>query len=257
MCSDNKKKYIEEFIQGIDKGPFKCLKEKKQEEQTSEYVSKKNGDSCIYDCAVDQAWLDVCRTAIGVDKNAVKGIIPDKLKIYFVEKPDNFDEWHETTCINIKKEVSGLTYGQIQKIVNMAFKYLYCCTDFYSDKKEFFEKCHMPLDSYTLKWCKEKGKELRYKESAFQWDGIKWSKIDDYKYYIKIQEGCRKILENQNVLEEEFRIWQKMKDEQELKDFKAFTKRIMRRLEKQNTPEGEMELIKKSLEIMERAYKYS
>ena len=51
-----------------------------------------------------------------------------------------------------------MTYGQAQKIINMAFKYLYCCKHD-SKMEERFKTCHMPLDSFSLEWFKRKFKE--------------------------------------------------------------------------------------------------
>ena len=61
---------INEFIKGIDKGPFKCLKDsmakdsevKDSEAVSGSAVSGPNNKPDIYECAVYQAWLDTCRT---------------------------------------------------------------------------------------------------------------------------------------------------------------------------------------------------
>ena len=46
------------------------------------------------------------------------------------DKLESFDEIHKKICVNLIekcKERTNMTYGQAQKIINMAFKYLYCC----------------------------------------------------------------------------------------------------------------------------------
>lgn len=78
-----------------------------------------------------------------------------------------FDVWHNNICNKILDDLYNASnnhatygmasnnkatyYGMAQKIVNMAFKYLYCFDDanIYYNK---FADCHMPLDSFTLKW---------------------------------------------------------------------------------------------------------
>ena len=49
-----------------------------------------------------------------------------------------------------------------KKIINMAFKYLYCICDRCGGGEKYkkkFDKCHMPLDSFSLEWFKRKFKE--------------------------------------------------------------------------------------------------
>lgn len=111
---------------------------------------------------------------------------------YFKNKEDSF-ELCFSECIKLSKKIfDNRSYGMAQKFVNMSFKYLYC----FSDVEEFeckFEKCHMPLDKYTIKWvrnlkCKDVNKGLSKIDNA-------WSKIDE-KLYNSIQELINKTLKN-------------------------------------------------------------
>lgn len=43
-----------------------------------------------------------------------------------------------------------VTFGHAQKIVNMAFKYLYCCHGAEKYEDTVFSHCHMPLDRNTI-----------------------------------------------------------------------------------------------------------
>ena len=45
-----------------------------------------------------------------------------------------------------------ITYGKAQKIVNMAMKYLYFFDDAITYKNTVFEKCHMAIDEYIMKY---------------------------------------------------------------------------------------------------------
>lgn len=117
--------------------------------------------------AVKLAYRDAQRTMKGIGKNDNKKTetlsnITDEIKKYFDNEPapkgeKAFDNFHNSFC-NIWCDAfkgSNLgTYGKAQKIVNMTFKYLYCCDDFRTTKEEHFAYCHMPLDSYTLEWFK-------------------------------------------------------------------------------------------------------
>lgn len=71
-----------------------------------------------------------------------------------------FNEIHADICnkfLNFfngeleKNDVSVQCFGKAQKIVNMSFKYLFCFDDA-EDKKQWFQYCHVPLDTFTLNW---------------------------------------------------------------------------------------------------------
>ena len=70
----------------------------------------------------------------------------------------------------------AVTYGQAQKVINMAFKYLYCL-DTKKEYKHIFDKCHIPLDSFTLAW---------YKRNILR-------RTDDKKYQIKSDDSWSKL----------------------------------------------------------------
>lgn len=134
------------------------------------------------DYATDKAYRDMqLRTIKGhkIDiKNKSIQFLKTKLNELFVgQGVRDFDSWHNGACetflgaFNAEANKYNFTqqgHGKAQKIVNMSLKYLYCifyCNQnnefddninrFDMDKEEvksIFEKCHMPLDSYTLNW---------------------------------------------------------------------------------------------------------
>lgn len=87
-------------------------------------------------------------------------------------KPDAIFE-HKKWCNELRDEYEnyvkgGIIYGQAQKIINMAFKYLYCIYDVngrLKNKKEKFNGCHMPLDSFSLEWFKKCFKNKSFSEA--------------------------------------------------------------------------------------------
>lgn len=122
---------------------------------------------------------------------------------------------------------TNITYGQTQKIVNMAFKYLYCLFYKYGKLKEGqFADCHMPLDSFSLEWFKRwisaNAKEYWKEEGNFKkgsvgsWSSMEVSNYKDkegikygYKVYLKY---IRKYCEDYNKekitpLELDFIVW--------------------------------------------------
>jgi hypothetical protein len=68
-----------------------------------------------------------------------------------------YDGFHDRLCTDFLSSLSQsgyntATYGQAQKVVNMAFKYLYCLDDAATTYNDYFEYCHVALDSFTLEW---------------------------------------------------------------------------------------------------------
>lgn len=141
--------------------------------------------------AVTLAYNDAKRTMNGIggfsgERDGAVGKIALGLMEYFKKDPPGseivFDGFHKSLCDlwrnDFKKIDSSLcTYGKAQKIVNMAFKYLYCCRNA-TDYGNYFGYCHVPLDSVTLEWfCRE----CRNREVSIKTGNIsKWSTIDVY-----------------------------------------------------------------------------
>ena len=86
----------------------------------------------------------------------------------------------------------------------------------------------MPLDSYTLKWYMDNFPGSMYHGEA-------WSKIDDLYLYHAIQDEIREKLGGENVLLQEFPIWQQEKEAAEKSEFIASAKRIVKH---ENCPES-------------------
>lgn len=140
--------------------------------------------------AVEYGYIDACRTMSGIKKyedkkNTAIDAIVTKLLNYFTAEPaptdeNTFDEKHEEMCKNWTDAFDDnniSTCGKAQKIVNMAFKYLYCCGDA-DNHNEYFKFCHVPLDSITLEWFYRKLKE---EDAGLTRDSIlPWSKIEEY-----------------------------------------------------------------------------
>jgi len=204
--TDKDAKRIKAFIKQIDKGPFKYLNDKKCSSPQSEYIVSANNKKYknIYQCAVAQAWLDVCRR-VEVNEytkskiEAGKKIIVDGLQKYFEGKPKNeeaFEGWYNS-LLSISTKNTALKVGQAQKIINMAFKYLFCCEDIRENKMSHFTWCHIPLDKVTLDWLGMKG--------------LAWTSIDDLELYSMIIEFARSKTNNGNLLLKDFEVWKPMK----------------------------------------------
>lgn len=237
-------KEVAEFVKTINRGP---LKEYFPKEKTEEKKIDWNKDD-VYVEALYQGYLDACRTFKWSEKvkkdypneEAKRGYIEGKFKSgiaheirEYLNKPKaySFDGFHEKVCKKLKEcfpeKETNITYGQTQKIVNMAFKYLYCLFYKYGKLKEGqFADCHMPLDSFSLEWFKRwisaNAKEYWKEEGNFKkgsvgsWSSMEVSNYKDkegikygYKVYLKY---IRKYCEDYNKekitpLELDFIVW--------------------------------------------------
>lgn len=245
---------VTEFMDTIKKGPLK--------EYFSELNVKENSDKEIpgkvYGEALYQGYLDACRTFKWPSESEVKKCKKDderrdKIKnilngeeskgvAYKIENylekgvPDrfsDFDKMHEDLCGSLIKNFSDknvdVSYGQAQKLINMAFKYLYCIYYKFGKLEEhraLFDACHMPLDSFSLEWFKryvsttkdEKfWEERKFKKgSVGSWSSMKYENYEDnegdkygYETYVKY---IRKYREKEGIvpLELDFIVWPKM-----------------------------------------------
>lgn len=205
--SNNITSYIKEFKETNMKDKFKDYKD-----NSLENILEDNSNSIsIFSAAVSLAYDDAKRRFSGIGE-----VLNDDKKTEFFEKianeicnifenPENdFDDWHQTTCNRLndyldKLGYDGATYGKAQKIINMTFKYLYCLTT--TNKYDnIFQKCHIPLDRFTLEWCR---RYLKDKPQALNSD-TSWSGMG-YDLYITLQNKIREQLAY--PLYAEFIIW--------------------------------------------------
>ena len=192
----NNNSYIDDFKKNNIKGDFKNY------ENSLEDILKDNHEEIIniFSSAVSLAYDDAKRRFTGIGKvwitpdykhNFFKHIATMVEEIFRNQKK-NFDDWHKSACDTLNQYLCELgyndtNYGKAQKIINMTFKYLYCLdtTNYY---EEFFKKCHIPLDSFTLEWCrrylKDKPKALNNDTS---WSGMEYGLYNSLQVKIKEQ----------------------------------------------------------------------
>lgn len=170
--------------------------------------SLENNDE-VYTAAVHLGYLDMCRTCHGIGTKVsddertasfktlgekIKGLLDDSS----IDSQEAFDAKHKELCKEYMDllEYYGypIKYGQAQKVVNMAFKYLFCCED--ASSKPAFEYCHMPLDGLIMNWCKDWCKK-EYGISVNN-DKDAWSKLTEKKY-TKITNAIFKKLKSDDV----------------------------------------------------------
>ena len=149
---------------------------------------------------VEKAWQDA--------KKELFEWLASAFYTYFQNECNDFNKWHQTICDQFLKKFkpilsqygydadSSLKYGKAQKIVNMTFKYLFCFDDAnqYNTK---FNECHMPIDSYILKW---------YGDISGDKRKLVWSDLEKEEYY-ELQGNIKSILGKNNPFLAEFYIW--------------------------------------------------
>lgn len=212
MTNENKEKAITSFCEGINKGPFKHLKESHKENDSVyllEKYKKDNQDThpnSIWHLAVEQAWIDVCRTVSGGDKDkSIKAHYGEILEQLFNQKNK------ENIQSIIQENFNDLSAGKKQKIVSMAIKYLFCCNDIRTNPKyeSIFAGYQMPLDSYILCWYNDFFKANKIK--------TKWSNLTKTEYGT-IQDTIHNICQGTDLIYAEFFIWEKEAKIQRNKD---------------------------------------
>ncbi len=171
---------------------------------TQAWSFEKN-DIELFKNAVWQGYLDASRTFHGIegtDKNTGAFLkLAKSIQAYFKDdKPFDHNSWCNSFIADIEKfNHYNARYGQAQKVINMAFKYLFCCDNFDKQTRIKFDPCHMPLDQYTLAWYFLQGRNLF----------LEWSYLNQ-KQYETISIDIRTILGN-DVLRAELVIWEVMK----------------------------------------------
>lgn len=100
-----------------------------------------------------------------------KDFVDEFLKYFSSDNKNQseYDKWHHDMCNLFIEKIQGAkikaseTYGKAQKIVNMTIKTIYCLEG--ARKKEedgYFDYCHMPLDSITIEWFRNRLAEKWY-----------------------------------------------------------------------------------------------
>ena len=200
-------------------------------------------DFCIEDYG---AWKDAVLMGAGAylkigmystEIAAAKKYIREKVYGYLTgspaSTPEEYDAWHKEICLTLSnaqknfqeysisrrtsqdkfKNKSGFTVGNAQKFLNMLMKDLYACLSqdscFLKDYENYFTYCHMPLDSYILRFIDDIRNREGIKKVSRIWS---WSNLTSYDSYMDeqrdIREYVNKYNSNATVLQVEFMVWQ-------------------------------------------------
>ena len=108
-------------------------------------------------------------------KAAIRGYSKSSVKSYIdsIKKGDKPDPL--MVILNICDEentTNGLTFGNVQKLVNMTAKYMFLSAYVDSDIRDKFIMCHCPMDGVMMDWVKKHCTEYGLK--PIKWD-TSWS----------------------------------------------------------------------------------
>lgn len=167
---------------------------------------------------------------IDVAKQYVKKEVKNYLSGTPFASPADYDNWHKKICTNLSdcqkyfqkysayrkasqdkfKNKSGFTIGNAQKFLNMLMKDLYTCLSkapgsFNVNQYEnYFTYCHMPLDSYILRFVDD----IRFRKNIKSQRNYTWSNLNDYDDYMSEQTEIRNFVTGSaTVLQTEFVVW--------------------------------------------------
>lgn len=163
---------------------------------------QKDFDS-LFDYCLNKAWNDTMayerfksNSEVRTNANKIKQRLKDEFICNHIDY-NQFNLWHKKMCENSD---DGMTCGLWQKFINMTFKYLYCVKQYGYDWNIDFTRCHMPLDSYTLRWYYKKYPVEE--EQKIVWNNLK---LEDY---LQIRDNIANIVPSQYTpLQYEFFVW--------------------------------------------------
>ena len=161
-------------------------------------------------CCFSNAWKDMARTYKNKNEEERKKLKNNIFEDLFNQvKSKQFDP--RNVILKYRNE-NEIKLGQVQKVVNMFYKYLYTFVDTQLIDKNLFINCDCPIDSIVLKKIYFKQKiykdlklesagKFKYKNKVYV-----WSKITDYEAYTQLQELIS-ILSNGTKLDFDFDEW--------------------------------------------------
>ncbi|SKB93343.1 hypothetical protein SAMN06296386_109125 [Lachnospiraceae bacterium] len=183
-------------------------------------------DDCVFDFIFGMAVSDATNLGPNTKKDEKTDIlenkkIKDEVKRYSDYILSNGAEGvgvsFEEAVANIKSN-DDLSFGKIQKILNMTTKYLFI--RYYDDEsKKGFDKCHAPMDSIMRDFVYEsyyivQGKERKNSEKPGFKKDCSWSQVEK-KEYDNYQKAIDQIIKskklNINRVEFDFMFWNQAK----------------------------------------------
>ncbi len=184
---------------------------KKEKDILEKTLSNDSGIE-LYVQAIYLGYLDASRTFEGQrkvkkDDSEVEAIATE-MKQYIDGHIADFDALFYKACETLCDKYQ-MKFGQAQKIINMAYKYLYCIAC--EDLKKRFDKCHLPLDGIMLEWIHRNITDAKMKrlKKVDAWSKLVKGTEDEactYMYYKKyIDSYCKE--KGKTPLQLDFEYW--------------------------------------------------
>lgn len=171
------------------------------------------GDDPVRLCS-DRAYRDMNRTMHGFAAHPSATVIRHEADICIhgalrelsglPPGTSRFDQWHRDTAESLRRvyrrgKFNSFTFGQAQKWLNMAIKYLYAFGQASAPGFEpHYPFAHVPIDNFLI------DATARFVSSRLP---CAWSRLDDYDLYLEWQAGFREAFKGSAPLAVEFRLW--------------------------------------------------
>lgn len=132
---------------------------------------------------------------------------------------NDFDTWHREVCeslvetyqeIKDENNKNFFTYGNAQKWLNMALKYLWLLDMLPGGIDGAL--LHAPIDSYILQKLENSIENISAENGSYKYNGETWSQLSDYEHYIELQKTIRTLAkaDGKSVIEWENEAWIEM-----------------------------------------------
>lgn len=181
----------------------------------------------IYGLALRDATIRV--TESGVKDKLLKNVkIKELVKHYAEDIIEGKEPDFYKVAQNIESNKDGvkITFGNIQKLLNMTMKYLYIKYYDDADVRRYFRVCHAPLDGIMRDFVYTKYKDLfgkapKYRKSM-SWSTLELGNKDYIESYKQFQQAVRDIINESKLnmipIELDYVAW-KNDPKEELKNF--------------------------------------
>lgn len=129
-------------------------------------------------------------------KNYVADYLKEKIKDIYCRKSLDYEDFCEWEYENVKwvrstyhnNGVKNYTYGNAQKLINMAIKYL-LSSNLIDENNPLFKECYFPVDSIIQKKL-HKDFSIPYLPNK----NHSWSKNDNWNDFMSYQDNAREII---------------------------------------------------------------
>lgn len=181
----------------------------------------------VYKCALDDAMQRGANRGAGKMKLAgnadIKNLVREFVEDLFAGKNPQVMDYANRISSNVKK--ASITFGHIQKVLNMAAKYMYFACYGRPDIRTGFQTCDCPMDRKMIREVRKEYKKLKGIPPnkpiceiddatcpSAKWRNLSWSTIGfpgdtSHEYYVRFQKMVRELAKAKEMIPVEYDFW--------------------------------------------------